>query len=286
MASYQQLCYCKNCKKNISLDDTGKCKTCGSSQIKKSWTVRFRIIDFKGEKHKRLTGFETKKQAESAYIQFINSYTPPKAPNKSYKFEDILKNYFIYCTTENTESTIYDKKSIFNLYIVPYFENKNINDITKEDLINWQNTLWNYISPKTKQKFSWKYLTKIRGSLYNFLQYCENIYDITNQMRTIKIPKNKTSKKEINFWELKDFDQFIETVDDIRWKTLWYTFMFTGARFNEVRALSDEDINDNRIIINKAIAKSIGESLKITPTKNTKIQQLFFAESPTTLRPT
>ena len=271
MASYQQLCYCKNCKKNVSLDSAGKCKTCGSSQIKKSWTVRFRIIDFKGEKHKRLTGFETKKQAESAYIQFINSYTPPKAPNKSYKFEDILKNYFIYCTTENTESTIYDKKSIFNLYIVPYFENKNINDITKEDLINWQNTLWNYISPKTKQKFSWKYLTKIRGSLYNFLQYCENIYDITNQMRTIKIPKNKTSKKEINFWELKDFDQFIETVDDIRWKTLWYTFMFTGARFNEVRALSDEDINDNRIIINKAIAKSIGESLKITPTKNTKI---------------
>ena len=60
MASYQQMFYCRNCKKNVSLDEKGLCRFCHSSQIKKSWSVRFRIIDTNGEIHKRLTGFNTK----------------------------------------------------------------------------------------------------------------------------------------------------------------------------------------------------------------------------------
>lgn len=275
MASYQQLCYCKNCKKNTSLDDAGKCKTCGSSQIKKSWTVRFRIVDSSGEKQKRLTGFETKKKAESAYIDFINNYKPFKAETlNSYEFEKVLNKYLEYCKIENADSTIYDKKNLFNLYITPYFKNKDIALISKEELADWQNTLWNTTSPKTKKQFSWQYLTKIRGLLFNFLRYCENIYDIPNKMKKIKIPKNRERKKEIKFWEIDEFNRFISTVDNICWKTLWCTFMFTGARFNEIRALSDKDIDGNVITINKAMAnKSIGNTLKINPTKNYKVVQ-------------
>ncbi len=273
MASYQQFIYCKNCKKNTSLNDNNKCKFCGGTQFKKTWTVRFRVVDFNGEKQKRLTGFETKKLAESAYIDFMSTYTPATPTNKtSYIYENVLKNYFAYCRTENTESTMYDKASLFNLYITPFFTGKIIQEISKEDLIQWQTALWNYISPKTQKQLNWKYLTKIRGFLFNFLQYIETIYDIPNKMRSIKIPKNKCQKTTIKFWELKDFNAFIETIDNIEHKTLWYVFMYTGARFNEIRALSDDDISNGKIIINKALSgHSTGKNIKITPTKNTKI---------------
>ena len=273
MASYQQLCYCKNCKKNVSLDNAGKCKTCGSSQIKKSWTVRFRIIDFNGEKQKRLTGFETKKKAETAYMDFMTNYSPFKIEsNSTFIFDDLLNKYFQYCLTENAESTIYDKHSVFELYITPYFKGIDINKITKEDLMNWQNCIWHLKSPKTNQNFSWQYLTKIRGFFFNFLNYCEAIYDIPNKLKNIKIPKNKSTKKEIRFWELETFNKFIDTIDEPQWKTLWMVFMFTGARFNEVRALSDNDIIGNTLKINKALVnKSTEDNQRITPTKNYKI---------------
>ena len=273
MASYQQLCYCKNCKKNVSLD-AGKCKTCGSSQIKKSWTVRFRIIDFKGEKQKRLTGFETKKKAETAYLEYMSTYIPCKikTDSESMKFEHILNKYFQYCATENAESTVYDKKNVFRLYITPYFKNKDVNKISKSDILDWQTLLWNATSTRTGQPFSWKYLANIRGLLLNFMNYCENIYDIHNPMRTIKLPKRKTAPKQISFWELDDYYTFINTVTDIQWKTMWAVFMFTGARFNEIRALQDCDIKGNIITINKAVAsKKNGADIKITPTKNYKV---------------
>lgn len=271
MASYQQMCYCKKCKTNVGLNDKGQCKKCNSSQIKKTWSVRFRTLEIKGEKQRRLTGYPTKKEAEKAYFDFMSNYTPLKSSTSTkHIFEDLLEKYFSYCSIENSGSTIYDKKHTFNLYITPYFKGKDLNLITKAELSDWQNYIWKLINPKTKKRYSWKYLTKIRGNLYNFLSYCENIHDIPNRYTTIKAPKNMDVKVDISFWEIDEFNRFIKYCDDIMWKTLWLTFLYTGARFNEIRALSDKDILDNQIIINKALAgKKVHSEIKAT--KNYKI---------------
>ena len=272
MASYQQLYYCRNCKKNVSLNDKDQCATCLSTQIKKSWTVRFRIVDITGEKQKRLTGYETKKKAKAAYIKFMSNYpTILTAPKQEYKFEDCLNEYFKTYQHENAESTIYDKKQIFETFIIPTFKDRNIQTISKQELQSWQNNLWNYKSDKTKNKLSWKYLTKIRGFFNNFLEYCQNMYDIPNKLSNIRIPRNTDLKKQIKFWEIGTFNTFIQTVDDVMWKTLWKVFMFTGARFNEIRALSDDDIKDGEISISKTLLKK-GKNGGVTkPTKNYKI---------------
>ena len=54
MASYQKMYYCKTCKKNVSVDSDNKCVACHGTQLKKSWSVRFRVVDLNGEKQKRL----------------------------------------------------------------------------------------------------------------------------------------------------------------------------------------------------------------------------------------
>ncbi len=273
MASYQQMFYCKNCKKNVPVNDKGQCMTCHSTQIKKSWSVRFRFTELNGEKQKRLTGFSTKKDAEKAYIEFKTNYIPEKFNNKqTYNFSEVLNNYFQVYSLENEESTIYEKKRIFNNFILPTFKNKDISTITKIDLQDWQTKLWNTKNTRTKKPLSWKYLTRIKGFFYNFMEYCKNIYDIPNPFERIKTPKNMTMKKEIRFWELNEFDKFIANIDDVMWKTFWMTFMFTGARFNEVRALFINDISNNIIHINKSLTNKKVKGKQNIPkaTKNHK----------------
>lgn len=282
MASYQQMFYCRNCKKNVSLDEKGLCRSCHSSQIKKSWSVRFRVVDLNGEIHKRLTGFNTKKEAEKAYIEFQSNYKPLQQKNTSFIFDDVFQNYIETYKLENSESTIYDKIHIFDVYITPYFKNKDISKITKIDLQNWQNFIWNIKSKKTNKKLSWKYLTKVRGCFYNFLEFCKNLYDIPNQLDNIRIPKNIDIKKEIRFWELEDFYNFISTIKEIQWKTLWTTFMFTGARFNEIRALSDNDIINNRISIRYSLSSK--KSNKPNERQATKNHKVFSKQIPEILQ--
>lgn len=276
MATFEQAKYCPNCKKNVSADKNDKCSICGGKIERGTWSTRFRIVEYNGVKQKRLSGFNTKKEAQQAYAEFITNYKPYKEiSSKKLIFNDVLTEYLQNCNIDNTDGTIYEKERIFEKYITPYFDKKDITTITKPDLMKWQTYIWTLTNERTKQKYTWKYLIKLRGTFNNFLSYCENIYDVQNYFRTIKAPKNKDVKKEIIFWEIEEFNSFINTIDDIFWRSAWYTFMFTGARLNEIRALSNDDITETTII-NKALSRKTTklekyESFRIKGTKNHKL---------------
>lgn len=271
MATFEQAKYCPNCKKNVSADKNDKCSICGGKIQRGVWSVRFRIQEYQGSKHKRLSGFQTKKEAQQGYIDFIANYHPFTELNKHQLiFDDALNEYLRTCNVNNKNSTIYEKERVFENFITPYFTGKDLFLITKADLFNWQANLCSLKNPFTKQPYSSKYVSKIRTTFYNFLSYCETLYNVQNHFKSIKRPKDKDMEKDIEFWEVETFNKFISTIDDILWRTLWYTFMYTGARFNEIRALSDADIKDNKITINKAITskKSKQTSVLVESTKN------------------
>lgn len=285
MANYEQAKYCPNCKKNVPVDQDDRCNICGSKVKKGLWSVRFRIVDINGYKQKRLCGFETKAKAKQAQIDFLSSYTPPHESSivKAIKYEDALKQYFKYCSPDDAESTLYDKENVFKLFITPFFTNKEINKITKIDLLNWKNHIWQLKNPRTHKPYSWAYLNKIKMFFNTFLNFCEEFYNIPNQLSSIKTPRDKSAKKEIEFWEMDTFNKFISVVDDITWNTLWHTFMYVGARINEIRALTDSDIKNNRITINKALNGKKVKSGRDTP-KATKNYKSFSKQIPSILQ--
>lgn len=47
----------------------------------------------------------------------------------------------------------------------------------------------------------------------------------------------------MNFWEFDEFHQFIDSVDDLLYKTFFSTLYYSGARKGELLALTWEDIN-------------------------------------------
>jgi len=241
-----------------------------SSQL---WSVRFRVVEDGITKNKRLSGFKTKREANAAYIDFMNSYVPQVKydSNVSYIYDDLLKKYLYNNGLETKESTQYDKKGVFNNFVTPYFKGTDVRSYNKIKLFEWQTALWQTTRPNGKP-YSYKYLTKIRGFFFSFLAWIQETYDVPNALKSVKLPKSTEPKKEMNFWEHSEFDTFISVVDDIRFSALFNFLFYTGCRIGEAQALTESDLNNGTVHICKNIIKKTvdGSLYKISATKNYK----------------
>lgn len=250
----------------------------------KVYDVYFRITTLDGVvKPKKLSGFETKTKAKEGYLQFVQNYcelvrhTPKqkKDPEKHVLLVgDLIREYMSTLGNQNKYSSIYDKNNIYRIYVLPFFENTPIDKLTKEELYKWQDNLWSMKNPRTREYFSYKYLSKIRALFNAFLVWVEQRYSIRNNMVDVIIPKRRQPKKEMQVWSREQFSKFIENVTDPLYHAL-FTFMFyTGRRKGELYALSPEDVSATTIKINKSLTrKTLDEkSYAITSTKADKSQ--------------
>ena len=92
------------------------------NKTNKLWSVRFRIIEYGEEKQKRLSGFKTKKEADKAYMDFMQSYVPNHSfsdPNEMTMHEVYLL-YMKDARLRLKPSSIYiiekDGKSMFSVF--------------------------------------------------------------------------------------------------------------------------------------------------------------------------
>ena len=279
MASFQQLTYCRKCKKNVSLNEKGQCSHCLSTQIKKSWTVRFRFTEPTGnEVHKRLTGFVTKKEAQEGYIDFVNQarLQQPIVAEEKIKFDVLYEEYKRFTKTRIKESSYYDFCSKCDMHILPHFKDLNVQDITPKIILDWQNTK---ISQNSKGvAYSYKYKTCLRMYLSSILGYAEKYYGIDNKVKKVDNFRNVALKKEMLFWTPEEFNAFIEKVEKEEFKALFYALYYTGARKGEILATTwkDWDLKNNTLNIDKTVTKKVyGASYLITVPKNqTSIRQV------------
>lgn len=243
-----------------------------------NWTVRFRCVENKTVVNKRLSewdnkAFPRKKDALDAYYKYMSKYSAPMSINKniSYKYEDIVKSYMLYNSINVAEQSQYDKINIFKNFITPYFGGTKIDSYTKTFLHEWQEQLW-ASRDKDGNTYKHKYLTKIRSVLNHFLSYCEDKYEIPNLLKTIKMPKDNTVKVAKAFWELGEFNRFIDTVDDMLWRSLWYFFFYTGLRISEVQAFKESSYTNKHIYIIEALKNKTldNTAYKINNIKNKK----------------
>lgn len=251
----------------------------------KVYDVRFRVVTFDGiEKQKRLAGYSNKTLAKQGYIDFVTNKcelvknNPIKRQKQAEKGKenltvDILsKQYFLAVRNQLKDSSIYELQNIFKLMILPKYKDYQLKDLTKQELIKWQDELWSKINPRTNEYYSYKYLCKIRMTFSSFLTWCAERYDCTNHFLSIKKPKKRVSKTEMQFWTREEFEKFILVVDNQTYKTLFAMLFYTGRRKGEVLALSPNDVKENEIIFNKSLTRKTldGSYYNITSTKAEK----------------
>lgn len=252
----------------------------------KVYDVIFRIVTFDGEeKQKKLSGYSSKTLAKQAYLDFITEKcelvknNPIKKKNRIAKGQEVLtvkelsKTYFLAVRNQIKDSSIYDAQNTFVHFVYPKFENYQLKDITKQELILWQDELWSSKNPRTNEYYSYKYLSKIRTFFSSFLTWCADRNEgFTNLLLTIKKPKRRISKKEMQFWTREEFEKFIDVVDNPTYRTLFSMLFYTGRRKNEVIALSPNDVKAKEIVFNKSLTRKTldNSTYKITSTKAEK----------------
>ena len=250
------------------------------------YDVVFRVVTIDGaEKQKRLSGFKTKGAAKEAYLEFVQEHcelvkgniiqqrTVPQA-DSDITIEQLIEVYIAALDNQNKDSSIYDKRNVFRLFIVPQLGKVKLHELTKELLYKWQDELWATKNPKTKDYYSYKYLSKIRGFFSTFLSWCSERYQTVNFFTSIKQPKRRVPKTEMQFWTREEFEQFIEVVNNPTYRTLFSMMFFTGRRKGEILALTPEDIqlDKHSILFTKSLSrKTLTDSnYVVTSTKNEK----------------
>ena len=109
----------------------------------KLWSVRFRVIEGGKEKNKRLRGFATKKDANKAYVDFMSTYKPDDYYDKPKELtmQEVFELYINDAKLRVKPSTLYVTTNDYNNWIAPTFGNKRLKNISKRNIIDWQNEL-------------------------------------------------------------------------------------------------------------------------------------------------
>ena len=252
----------------------------------KVYDIRFRIIDKNGvEIHKKLSGFANKTLAKQGHTDFITNYCTliKNNPIKHQKrleeskevatIKDLSNTYFLAMRNQLKDSSIYDAQNIFRLFVLKKFGNYQLKNLTKKELILWQDELWSMKNPKNNEYYSYKYLSRIKTTFSSFLSWCaDRNEDFTNYLLEIKKPKKRVQKTEMKIWAREDFEQFISVVDNVTYKTFFAVLFFTGRRKGEVFALTHDDITKDYIKFNKSLTRKTIDNApyKITSTKAEK----------------
>lgn len=235
------------------------------------WTVRFTVKDGDGNDHrKRLSGFQTKKKAELAMIDFVSTYeTPAPTKDDSITFDEILSYWLSWEKGRVKSSSFADVSSRVENHILPFFTGMKVNDITPAVVLKWQSSV---------SEYSHGYKNALRSVLSSILKFGHKYYQTENPMPDTDGFRNTDSKKEMLFWTPEEFSQFISVVDDEKYRLLFRTLYICGCRKGEALALTWDDIDQGKrtIRINKnATNKGSEKGMTITTPKNNSSNRII-----------
>lgn len=234
--------------------------------------TRFRCIEQGREVHKNLRGFKTQRDAKQAEYDYRHEIEL-QLPVSEEIIDDITVNelfdrYMIYGRTAVAPQSLYDYDKIARKFILPMFGTRKLKSITRKELSDWQDSF--------PARFSYKYKTKLRCTMSVLYSYAvEKEYVAENLMSKVRGIPNPDAPREFEYWTYNEFQQFISAIDEPRWITLFTFLYLSGCRKGEAFALTWDDVDFDKQLININKTHSLRAEiaiakLKANPKKGTK----------------
>ncbi len=179
-------------------------------------------------------------------------------------FTEAYEKYLIYAKKRHKKESFNNLQHAFNARIIPYFKSYYLYDLTKDTILNWQNTIYDL-------NFSNNYNHILYFTFCAFLDYCVKFLEFPrNYLKDIGQFKEHFEEKKTDFYTLKEFKQFIKFVDNVVYKRFFEFMFFCGTRPGEAMALQFKDLQDDYIIINKTITSHNGREFDGPKFKSSK----------------
>lgn len=237
---------------------------------RKTWYCKFYYKDYTGQKKQKCKrGFPRKTDAAAYERDFLLNM----ADSPDITFKALRKAYDEYCSTRLKSSTLRAKESMIRNNIAPYFDNKQITEITTRDVSKWQDTI------KAKG-FKPTSLRQINGQLTAIFNFAVKYKGLSRNPCIEPIGSTARDSASIVFWTLDEYNAFIDHVPDIAYKTIYDILYYTGCRIGELMALtlSDVDFRQNTISISKTLDYHIKKDNIGTPKTQNSIRTIVLPE--------
>lgn len=169
----------------------------------KTWRSQFYYEDWQGVRHKKnKRGFKTKAEAE----EWERNFRQQQRKDLDINFENFVEIYFSDVENRLRESTIKNKRYVFDLKVTPYFKKKKMCEIKTSDIRAWQNEL-------IKQGYAPTYLKSINNQLAALFNYAVRYYDLKDNPCRKAGSIGKSKADDMEFWTKQEFKQFLPSMD-------------------------------------------------------------------------
>lgn len=182
-------------------------------------------------------------------------------------FGEFFKLYSDDVQNRLKRNTWLTKEHIVRTKILPYFENKKMNEITASDVMKWQNELMAQKDENGKG-LSAAYRKTIHNQLSCIFNHACRYYQLKSNPARQAGCMGKEEVREMLFWTKEEYKCFSEAVMDKPQSFYAFEMLYwTGARLCEVLALTAEDFDfvKNTVRINKSYQRLEGKDLITTP---------------------
>lgn len=200
-----------------------------------TWYCKCNYRDWLGEsKSKMKRGFATKKEA----LEWEREFLQRQSANMDMKLSPFVEVYFEDKSPRLKERSIMTKRTLIETKILPYFGDKQMNEITAVDIIKWQNALLN-------QEYKPTYLRMIQNQLTALFNHAERFYDLKDNPCKKVDKMGRANAKELNFWTKDEFEVFIQCFmeEEEMYRIIFLILFWLGCRVGELLALTESDID-------------------------------------------
>lgn len=158
-------------------------------------------------------------------------------------FEEAYENFKIYAKSRHKKQGFETITKNFDNHILPYFVGRNVENLTKLDIINWQNQICDF-------DFSNNFNSALYSSFSSFIKYCVYCgYLDTNIVLEVENFRRKYEVKKYDYYNLFEFLRFRYFLDSRIYKSFYSFMFFYGTRPGETMALRFSDVRGKWVYI-------------------------------------
>ncbi len=218
----------------------------------KKWKSLFYFNGIKIQK----TGFETKREA----LEYETEYKYKFKGSENMLLSSLVELYLDDIKIQLKLKTIIRKKSSINKYILPFFKNYRISEITVKVINDFNKMLIN------SGKLKGSSINKINSDIRAILLYGKKYHNI-NCIDFEPIVAKNIVETEKNVITEDEFNKIIESEISEKYKCIYQILFWTGIRQGELLALKfgDIDFKNKKMKINKTLTRYKKEDHVSTP---------------------